>query len=139
MKYIFALVVLAVAVAAFPRMKRQAPYFLPDGVELIVGPIQTSFKCDGLKLGYYADQANDCKVFHVCNPVTHPDGTQEIQHYSFFCGNQTVFNQLTLTCAHPEEAVDCARAKDFFYLNNNIGKEDEDFLREDDVAKAYKA
>ncbi|GIY01995.1 chitin-binding type-2 domain-containing protein [Caerostris darwini] len=57
-------------------------------------------------------------------------------HYSFFCGNQTVFNQLTLTCAFPEDAVPCQNARDFYYVNDNIGIEDALFLRDEDVARA---
>ncbi|XP_067124227.1 U-scoloptoxin(01)-Cw1a-like [Centruroides vittatus] len=137
MKYIFAIIVLATVAIALPRMKRQA-YVLPDGVELIVGSIQTSFKCDGLRLGFYADQANGCKIFHVCNPVVHADGTEETQHYSFYCGNQTVFDQLSLTCSTQDEAVSCDRAKDFFYVNDKIGDPKALFLTEDDVLRARK-
>lgn len=131
---ILALALVALAVAV-PRMKRQA-YELPDGAELIVGPIKTTFSCDGFRYGYYADIDNNCQIFHVCNQITHADGSAETQHYSFFCGNQTVFNQLTLTCAFPEEAVPCQNARDFFYVNDNIGIEDALFLRDEDVARA---
>ncbi|GFQ97009.1 chitin-binding type-2 domain-containing protein [Trichonephila clavata] len=131
---VIALVVVSLAVA-LPRMKRQA-FFLPDGVELIVGNINTNFNCDGLRYGYYADVDNNCQIFHVCHPITHADGNQETLHYSFFCGNQTVFNQLTLTCAFPEDAVPCQNARDFYYVNDNIGIEDALFLRDEDVARA---
>ncbi|OQR70744.1 hypothetical protein BIW11_11429 [Tropilaelaps mercedesae] len=60
---------------------------------------------------------------------------EQVDHYSFFCGNQTVFNQLTLTCAHPEEAVPCPNAPDFFYVNDNIGKEEAAFLTDADVQR----
>lgn len=48
-------------------------YDLPDGAELIVGPIKTTFKCPE-KYGYWADVDNDCKIFHICHPVDYPDG-----------------------------------------------------------------
>jgi hypothetical protein len=131
---VIALAVVAIAVA-LPRNKRQA-FFLPDGVELIVGPINTNFNCDGLRYGYYADIDNNCQIFHVCNPITHADGNQETLQYSFFCGNQTVFNQLTLTCAFPEDAVPCQNARDFYYVNDNIGIEDAVFLKEEDIVRA---
>ncbi|CAN7938597.1 unnamed protein product [Ixodes hexagonus] len=119
----------------FVFQSKRAAYELPDGADLIVGSIKTSFNCPA-KNGYFADVDNNCQVFHVCNVVTHPDGNTEVQQYSFFCGNQTVFNQLSLTCAFPEEAVPCNNAPDFFYVNDNIGVENAPFLTDADVQKA---
>ncbi|KAH9372861.1 hypothetical protein HPB48_022931 [Haemaphysalis longicornis] len=83
------------------RSKRQA-YELPAGSELLLyAPLSTSFRCQGE--GYYADVQNNCQVYHVCHQVTRPDGAADFQHYSFMCGNQTVFDQLSLTCAFPED------------------------------------
>ncbi|XP_064487304.1 uncharacterized protein LOC135399412 [Ornithodoros turicata] len=121
------------AIVSKGRSKRAA-YELPDGVEFIVGSVKTSFQCPA-RNGYFADVDNNCQLFHVCNVVTHPDGNTEVQQYSFFCGNQTVFNQLTLTCAFPEEAVPCGNAPDFFYVNDNIGIPDAPFLTDADVQK----
>ena len=51
------------------------------------------------------------------------------------CPNTTVFNQFSLTCADPSEAVPCASSPDFFYLNQRIGNE-KALLHEDaDVEK----
>ncbi|XP_064487284.1 uncharacterized protein LOC135399336 [Ornithodoros turicata] len=131
---LFAALATAAAVAvALPRTKRQA-YHLPDGAELIVGNIVTSFRCQGD--GYYADIDNDCKIFHVCTKVTHADGYTEMLQHSFFCGNLTVFNQLSFTCAHEDDAVPCQNAADFFYLNGNLGDENALFLNDDDVQRA---
>ncbi|XP_064487303.1 U-scoloptoxin(01)-Cw1a-like [Ornithodoros turicata] len=130
------IVLAAVAVAfALPRAKRAA-YELPDGVEFIVGSVKTSFQCPA-RNGYFADVDNNCLLFHVCNVATHPDGNTEVQQYSFFCGNQTVFNQATLTCAHPEESVPCASSQDFFYVNDNLGVENAPFLTDNDLQRAY--
>lgn len=135
MKFTIELVVIVVAVVtARTRSKREA-YDLPDGAELIVGSIKTTFECPA-KNGYFADVENECLIFHVCNVVTYPDGKTEIQQFSFFCGNQTMFNQLSLTCAIPEEAVPCQNAPDFFYVNDNIGIPDAPFLTDADVEKA---
>lgn len=135
MKFTIELVVIVVAaVTARTRSKREA-YDLPDGAELIVGSIKTTFECPA-KNGYFADVENECLIFHVCNVVTYPDGKTEIQQFSFFCGNQTMFNQLSLTCAFPEEAVPCQNAPDFFYVNDNIGIPDAPFLTDADVEKA---
>lgn len=47
-----------------------------------------------------------------------------------------MFNQFSLTCADPSEAVPCASASEFFYLNERIGQE-KALLHEDaDVQKA---
>ncbi|RWS14932.1 uncharacterized protein B4U79_14227, partial [Dinothrombium tinctorium] len=115
------------------RVKREA-YQLPADAELIVGDIKRTFTCEGLKGGYYADIDNACRVFHICNPQTLADGTNTIEQYSFFCGNQTVFNQFSFTCADPKESIPCEMSRDFFYLNDRLGQENELFHREEDVS-----
>ncbi|CAN7938595.1 unnamed protein product [Ixodes hexagonus] len=114
---------------------KRAAYDLPDGAELLVGSVKTSFTCPA-KNGYFADVDNSCQIFHVCNVVPKDDGSTEVQQFSFLCGNQTVFNQLSLTCAFAEEAVPCNNAQDFFYVNDNIGVETAPFLTDADVQKA---
>ncbi|CAN8015425.1 unnamed protein product, partial [Ixodes persulcatus] len=113
---------------------RRAAYELPDGVEFVVGGVQTSFQCR--RSGYFADVDNNCQLFHVCNEVFKDDGSLELQQYSFFCGNQTVFNQLSLTCSFPEESVPCSNAPDFFYINDNLGREDTLLHSDDDLQRA---
>ncbi|XP_050049801.2 uncharacterized protein [Dermacentor andersoni] len=135
MKYVIVAAIALFAVAvALPRSKRAA-YELPDGVEFIVGSVKTSFTCPA-KNGYFADVDNNCQIFHVCNVVPKDDGSTEVQQYSFFCGNQTVFNQFSLTCAFPEDAVPCRSSPDFFYLNDKIGQEKVFFHDDSDVARA---
>ncbi|XP_003742517.1 uncharacterized protein LOC100899790 [Galendromus occidentalis] len=107
----------------------------PAGVEDVVGEVRSTFKCPP-RAGYFADVDNDCKVFHVCHPVESSKGQQDIQHFMFFCGNQTVFDQSTLTCAHPEQAVPCSLAAMFFDLNDRIGREEEYFLSDQDAQRA---
>lgn len=132
---LLAAVLVAVYAASTVRRQKRQAYELPDGSHLLLySPISPSFRCQGD--GYYADVDNNCQIFHVCYTVTRPDGSSEIQQYSFLCGNQTIFNQLSLTCAHPEEAVPCQSAPDFFYLNSYIGVENAPFLNDDDVARA---
>ncbi|XP_070385689.1 U-scoloptoxin(01)-Cw1a-like isoform X1 [Dermacentor albipictus] len=127
----FALVAVAVAL---PRSKRAA-YELPDGVEFLVGSVKTSFTCPA-KNGYYADVDNACQIFHVCNVVPKDDGSTEVQQYSFLCGNQTVFNQFSLTCSLPEDAVPCGSSADFFYLNDRIGQEKVNLHDDADLQRA---
>lgn len=60
-----------------------------------------------------------------------------MMQWSFMCGNQTVFNQFSFTCSYPEDAVPCGSARDFFYLNANIGAgPNVPFHNEQDVARA---
>ncbi|XP_013791037.1 uncharacterized protein LOC106474887 [Limulus polyphemus] len=110
------------------RLAKREAFNLPDGVDLVVGTIDTSFSCADKNQGYYADPGNDCKLFHVCIPRDLEDGKRDFEHYSFFCGNLTVFDQLTFTCTYPEAALPCKQAKDYYYLNDNIGLEDALFL-----------
>ncbi|UYV62199.1 hypothetical protein LAZ67_1008193 [Cordylochernes scorpioides] len=130
-----ALLVVAVASApsALKRSKRQA-YELPDGAELLVGSLRTTFQCPGD--GFYADVDNNCQIFHVCHTAVHEDGSQETRQWSFLCGNQTMFNQFSLTCSFPEEAVPCSQAGDFFYINNNIGNPTAPLHTEQDFQRA---
>ncbi|GIZ01051.1 hypothetical protein CEXT_625961 [Caerostris extrusa] len=123
---------LALSLAA-SRSKRAA-YELPDGAELLVGAVKTSFAC--ANDGYYADIDNNCQIFHVCHTVVKPDGNAEMLQWSFLCGNQTVFNQFSFTCSSYEDAIPCAAARDFFYLNANIGAgPNVPFHNEQDVAR----
>ncbi|KAH7981289.1 hypothetical protein HPB49_022901 [Dermacentor silvarum] len=125
---------LAAVAVALPRSKRAA-YELPDGVEFLVGSVKTSFTCPA-KNGYYADVDNACQIFHVCNVVPKDDGSTEVQQYSFLCGNQTVFNQFSLTCSLPEDAVPCGSSADFFYLNDRIGQEKVNLHDDADLQRA---
>lgn len=54
------------------------------------------------------------------------------------CGNQTLFNQLTLTCADPEDAVPCPEAPSFYSINDRINAGDPKlyFLNDDDIQRA---
>lgn len=52
------------------------------------------------------------------------------------CGNMTMFDQLTLTCTYPDDAVPCASAPDFYAVNDNIGNEDALFLTDEEMGKA---
>lgn len=125
------LLVLALAYAS-----AQETLHLPAGAELIIGLVKTSFRCP-LQYGYYADVDNDCKIFHVCNPVPQIDRIK-VEKYSFMCGNMTVFDQLSQTCMIPEYAIPCSSAADFFYLNNRIGQRDIFLHGAQDIDKAEK-
>uniref|UniRef100_T1J9Q3 Chitin-binding type-2 domain-containing protein n=1 Tax=Strigamia maritima TaxID=126957 RepID=T1J9Q3_STRMM len=102
------------------RVKRQAAthYVLPDGAELIVGSISSTFSCEGHIYGYYADVANKCQIFHICAPS---ENGRKTQIFSFFCGNQTVFDQERLVCAAPGSATPCEQAPTKIHVNENFG------------------
>ncbi|XP_049522137.1 U-scoloptoxin(01)-Cw1a [Dermacentor silvarum] len=135
MKVAAAVLLLAAVVAAVPRTRRQAAP-LPDGIELLLGrALQSSFQCT--RDGYYADVETNCQVFHVCRGVTKENGNVEFEHHAFACGNQTVFNQASFTCAFLDEAIPCNSAKDFFYLNERLFQDkDTPILGDDDAQKA---
>ena len=57
------------------------PLNLPSGASARLGSIDTSFSCVDLPYGFYADQANDCRVFHVCNPALYEDEHVETYQY----------------------------------------------------------
>jgi len=88
---------------------------------------QTAFSCDGQEYGYYADVDSGCEVFHICLPIEDNEGEViEYAKWSFFCGNQTVFDQQTLTCNHPEDAFPCEESPSL-YGAVEFGKVEEDY------------
>merc|ERR1712106_813880 len=74
-----------------------------------------SFSCEGQAYGYYADVDSGCEVFHICLPIEDNKGEIiETAKYSFFCGNQTIFDQESLTCNHPDDAFPCDQSPSLF-------------------------
>nr|XP_053655584.1 U-scoloptoxin(01)-Er1a-like [Cherax quadricarinatus] len=119
---VVAVAVLCLAVVVSARM----PYELPIGYLEILGrePARV-FDCANRPYGFYADVANDCKIFHVCDPVYDENGLEvlKVDQFSFLCGNQTVFSQDYLTCTYPEEAYPCDQAEALYTSSNaNFGK-----------------
>ncbi|KAL7629957.1 UNVERIFIED_CONTAM: hypothetical protein RMT77_019924 [Armadillidium vulgare] len=105
------------------------PYVFSDGyLEVLGGEPAQSFTCEGRPYGYYADVANFCQVFHICLPLSDEDGSiYDTFHYSFFCGNQTVFSQESLTCVHPADSFPCEEAESIYELSNaDFGRIPED-------------
>ncbi|XP_018570675.1 uncharacterized protein LOC108910540 [Anoplophora glabripennis] len=97
---------------------------LPSNATSIRTDISDSFHCEGRDYGYYADVENDCQLFHVCLPVTYPDGHNQTFRWSFICPDDTVFNQEMFTCTRADEAIDCAESPKFYDLNRNFGSEE---------------
>ncbi|XP_068242617.1 U-scoloptoxin(01)-Cw1a-like [Palaemon carinicauda] len=110
---------LVAAVAA-----RSAYQFSNGYLEVLGGEPNQSFNCEGRPYGYYADVANDCKIFHICLPIPNDAGdVVETAQFSFFCGNQTVFSQESLACSHPQEALPCSESEALFDISNaDFGK-----------------
>lgn len=98
-------------------------------------PIRTGFQCQ--QDGYFADVDNNCQIFHVCHRETDAEGKETQRQWTFLCGNQTVFNQLSLTCSYEEESIPCQSAPSFFYLNERIGQPKVLFLEDNDIAQGY--
>ena len=105
------------------RAKRQTSFLLPTDTEKFLSrPIKPQFRC--LKTGYYADIDNNCQMYHVCVVQTKATGHKVTRQFSFVCGNNTIFNQLTQTCDNPEESLPCIDAPKFYGLNTRIGQTD---------------
>ncbi|XP_076035425.1 uncharacterized protein LOC143021685 [Oratosquilla oratoria] len=97
------------------------PLNLPSGAYLLMGQIDSSFSCADRPYGYYADQGNDCRVFHVCNPYLFDDGRVETQQYSFMCNEHTVFDQKELTCVEQYAANPCQESYLHYSRNEEFG------------------
>ncbi|XP_068242955.1 uncharacterized protein [Palaemon carinicauda] len=98
----------------------RSAYRFSDGyLDILGGEPNRVFDCTGRPYGYYADVAADCQVFHICLPIPNAAGeVVDMAQYSFFCGNQTVFSQDSLTCAHPQFALPCEESEILFDISN---------------------
>ncbi|KAK8396111.1 hypothetical protein O3P69_005310 [Scylla paramamosain] len=110
-----ALVLAALVSVAAARMA----YVFSSGFEDVIGTPSETFSCEGRPYGYYADVDNDCRVFHVCLPIVGEEGeASTVAHFSFFCPNQTMFSQESLTCSNSQEAFPCQDAASIYELVN---------------------
>ncbi|XP_047502731.1 probable ATP-dependent RNA helicase ddx42 [Penaeus chinensis] len=104
------------------------PLNLPSGASALLGGITSSFSCLDRPYGYYADQDNSCRVFHVCNPTLFSNGAVETYQYSFMCGEGSVFDQKELACVAESSAIPCLESSNYFYTNEQFGRpEDKSF------------
>ncbi|KAK7080005.1 hypothetical protein SK128_002857, partial [Halocaridina rubra] len=103
---------------------RHAWEFSADAETLLSAPLTTTFTCEGRNYGYFADMDNNCQVFHVCLPIGDENGEiVETAHFSFVCGNQTVFSQESLTCSAPEESFPCEESATLYdIVNSEFGR-----------------
>jgi len=102
---------------------------LPAGnEEILSSPYDpNAFSCEGQDYGYYADVASGCEIFHICLPIEDNEANIiEFAKWSFFCPNQTVFDQQTLTCNHPGNAFPCEESPSLFGAVE-FGKIEEDY------------
>nr|XP_027237845.1 uncharacterized protein LOC113828972 [Penaeus vannamei] len=125
MKTVALVCVLLGVAAALPGLRQRRDssalfYELPSNASLILGGIQTGFECGDLPYGYYADEANNCAVFHVCLPYIDND-LYITRHFSFMCGAGTMFDQERLVCDFPESALPCSEAAAFRRSNEYFG------------------
>lgn|ERR1719334_1749485 len=105
-----------------------APYAgnltLPANATKIRPTITDNFSCQGRRYGYYADQENDCQIFHVCVvlkqifPDTFTD--EDTIKFSFICPEHTIFTQDAMVCAWPRDAVPCKDAHLLYHMNQNF-------------------
>ncbi|XP_045139019.1 uncharacterized protein LOC123520626 isoform X2 [Portunus trituberculatus] len=86
--------------------------------------IVDTFDCNGRVYGYYADQDNDCQIFHICVPMQQlfPDlyDFEDIFHFSFICPGYTIFSQDSMTCDWEDWAFPCPQASELYHRNNHF-------------------
>ena len=89
--------------------------FAADAESLLDAPLVKEFSCEGRDYGYFADVANNCQVFHICWPkMNELEEIIGMNQWSFICGNQTVFDQSSLTCNHVTDAFPCEESESLF-------------------------
>ena len=69
----------------------------------------TSFSCEGLVTGYYADQETDCQAYHVCGA----DQARTAPISTLLCPNGTLYNQQYFVCDWWFN-VDCSVVSSFY-------------------------
>merc|ERR1712042_59222 len=131
MKTLAIVCVLFGVAAALPGLRQRRDssslfFELPSNASLVLGGIQTGFDCGDLPYGYYADEANNCAIYHVCLPYIDND-LLVTRHFSFMCGEGTVFDQERLVCDFPESALPCSESGLFRKSNEYFGREDVEF------------
>lgn len=59
---------------------------------------------------------------------------EEVAHFTFMCGQNAVFSQDSLTCAHPTESLPCSEAAAHYEASNaNFGiipEENQEFIEQ---------
>ncbi|XP_064120314.1 U-scoloptoxin(01)-Er1a-like [Macrobrachium nipponense] len=126
---ILAVVGAASALRGLRQRRDSTPFFfeLPSDATLLLGNVNTGFDCANLPYGYYADEANNCAVFHVCLPYIDND-IYVTRHFSFLCGEGTIFDQERLVCDFPNSALSCSQSSSFRRTNEYFGRENVNFL-----------
>ncbi|XP_076035114.1 uncharacterized protein LOC143021466 [Oratosquilla oratoria] len=101
------------------------PLNLPSGASILMRQIDTSFQCADRPYGYYADEGNNCQVFHVCNPYLFDDGRIDTVQHSFMCNEGLRFDQKELTCVDQFAALPCPESSFFYSRNEEFGRPEE--------------
>ena len=116
MKVFYSFVVFLCLFSSYGQAQDFTGYeFANEAESLLIAPLVKSFSCDGRDYGYYADVANNCQVFHICWPkMNELEDIVGMNMWSFICGNQTVFDQATLTCNHVSAAFPCEESESLF-------------------------
>ena len=126
-RFLFLISLLPFLAFGLPQLFEGGRYDFADGINDILKspPPQEVFSCDNRNYGYYGDVVNNCQIFHVCVPVKSNDGESIVQtlQYSFACNNGTLFDQMTLTCNHEQDAFPCASSESIYdEVNGKFGK-----------------
>ena len=84
-KYLLAICLLSVGIAVEGRMA----FRFAAGIDNLIQEIDETFTCDDKSYGYYADVQNECKIFHVCNPIMNEDGEVygNLLHHNMYYAN----------------------------------------------------
>merc|ERR1712215_213303 len=97
-----------------------------NATSVLARQVEYGFDCAGKQFGFYADTNNACQIFHICHPEETEAGPVT-RMYSFLCGLGTVFDQATLACNWPEEALACEESENLYNINDYFGREDVEF------------
>jgi len=97
------------------------PLNLPSGASLLLGQVSTEFSCNNRPYGYYGDDTNNCRVFHICYPALFSSGVIETYQYSFMCGEGTQFDQKEMACVSYESALPCIETQNYYIRNAEFG------------------
>ena len=102
--YRFIAVALMIVAAVWQADSRMA-YVLPDAADTLVVDLKTTFSCDNRPYGYYADVDNDCKVFHVCQPIA--DADSKVKKVHAVASAMAIISRVSCLCNHSFHFLFC--------------------------------
>ena len=77
------------------------------GATSVLVALQSPFRCDNRKWGFFADISTGCRTFVQCVPTIEPNSESFVRRHVFQCPPGTQFDQRFVTCILTKDALPC--------------------------------